>query len=111
MWYTRSQVLWFSGWYIIKKRGDWDLVNEEMRNKVIMDGILPVIITFMPYMIPFLTTALVVWVIKKMIEKFTYGFSIISGDSKRIARKTARKMGNVVDMISSFKDITESIKK
>lgn len=32
-------------------------------------------------------------------------------DSRRIARKKARKMGNVVDMISSFKDITESIKK
>lgn len=28
-----------------------------------------------------------------------------------MARKKARKMGNVVDMISSFKDITESIKK
>jgi hypothetical protein len=59
----------------------------------------------------FLTTALVVWVIKKIIEKFTYDFSTISGDSRRIARKKARKMGNVVDMISSFKDITESIKK
>jgi len=52
-----------------------------------------------------------VWVIKKIIEKFTYDFSTISGDSRRIARKKARKMGNVVDMISSFKDITESIKK
>ena len=59
----------------------------------------------------FLTTDLVVWVIKKIIEKFTYDFSTISGDSRRIARKKARKMGNVVDMISSFKDITESIKK
>ena len=51
------------------------------------------------------------WVIKKIIEKFIYDFSTISGDSRRIARKKARKMGNVVDMISSFKDITESIKK
>ena len=63
------------------------------------------------YFISLLTTALVVWVIKKIIEKFTYDFSTISGDSRRIARKKARKMGNVVDMISSFKDITESIKK
>lgn len=59
----------------------------------------------------FSETALVVWVIKKIIEKFTYDFSTISGDSRRIARKKARKMGNLVDMISSFKDITESIKK
>ena len=65
----------------------------------------------MLYIIPFLTTALVVWVIKKIIEKFIYDFSTISGDSRRIARKKIRKMGNVVDMISSFKDITESIKK
>jgi len=68
-------------------------------------------IPLMPYIITPLTTALVVWVIKKIIEKFTYDFSTISGDSRRIARKKARKMGNVVDMISSFKDITESIKK
>ena len=81
----------------------------EMMNKAIMDGMFQAII--MPYIIPFLTTALVVWVIKKIIEKFTYDFSTISGDSRRIARKKARKMGNVVDMISSFKDITESIKK
>ena len=58
-----------------------------------------------------MTTALVVWVIKKIIEKFTYNFSNISGDYRRIARKKARKMGNVVDMVSSFKNITESIKK
>ena len=82
----------------------------EMMNKAIMDEMLQAIIIFMPYIIPFLTTALVVWVIKKIIEKFTYNFSNIS-DSRRIARKKARKMGNVVDMISSFKDITESIKK
>ena len=69
------------------------------------------LVIFIPYIILFLTTALVVWVIKKIIEKFTYDFSTISGDSRRIARKKARKMGNVVDMISSFKDITESIKK
>lgn len=40
----------------------------EMMNKAIMDGMLQAIIIFMPYIIPFLTTALVVWVIKKIIE-------------------------------------------
>jgi len=45
------------------------LVNiGEMMNKAIMDGMLQAIIIFMPYIIPFLTTALVVWVIKKIIE-------------------------------------------
>ena len=79
-------------------------------NKAIMDGMLQAIIIFMPYIIPLLTTALVVWVIKKIIEKFTYDFSTISGDSRRIARKKARKMGNVVDMISSFKYIIDNTK-
>ena len=41
----------------------------EMMNKAIMDGMLQAIIIFMPYIISFLTTALVVWVIKKIIEK------------------------------------------
>lgn len=40
----------------------------EMMNKAIMDGMLQVIIIFMPYIIPFLTTALVVWVIKKLLK-------------------------------------------
>lgn len=40
----------------------------EMMNKAIMDGMLQAIIIFMPYIIPLLTTALVVWVIKKIIE-------------------------------------------
>ena len=40
----------------------------EMMNKAIMDGMLQAIIIFMPYIILFLTTALVVWVIKKIIE-------------------------------------------
>ena len=82
----------------------------EMMNKAIMDGMLQAIIIFMPYIIPFLTTALVVWVIKKIIKKFIYDFSTISVDSRRIARKKARKMGNVVDMISSFKDIIDNTK-
>ena len=43
-------------------------------NKAIMDGMLQTIIIFIPYIISFLTTALVVWVIKKIIEKFTYDF-------------------------------------
>ena len=57
----------------------------EMMNKAIMDGMLQAIIIFMPYIISFLTTALVVWVIKKIIEKFTYDFSTISGDSRSIS--------------------------
>lgn len=40
----------------------------EMMNKAIMDGMLQAVIIFMPYIILFLTTALVVWVIKKIIE-------------------------------------------
>ena len=40
----------------------------EMMNKAIMDGMLQAIIIFMPYIIPFLTTALVVWVIKKLLK-------------------------------------------
>ena len=40
----------------------------EMMNKAIMDGMLQAIIIFMQYIIPFLTTSLVVWVINKKIE-------------------------------------------
>lgn len=40
----------------------------EMMNKAIMDGMLQAIIIFMPYIISFLTTALVVWVIKKLLK-------------------------------------------
>ena len=72
----------------------------EMMNKAIMDGMLQAIIIFIPYIISFLTTALVVWVIKKIIEKFTYDFSTISGDSRRIARKKAKKMKSIISFIT-----------
>ena len=57
-----------------------------------------------------LIVAFIGLVIKKISEEFTYYFSIISGDSRRIARKKAKKMSKMVDMISSFKDIIDNTK-
>ena len=83
----------------------------ELMYKSFMNGMYQSFIIVGPYIIGPLIVAFIGLVIKKISEEFTYYFSIISGDSRRIARKKARKMGNVVDLISSFKDITESIKK
>ena len=88
------------------------MVNiRELMYESFMNGMYQSFIIVGPYIIGPLIVAFIGLAIKKVCEEFTYHFSIVSGDSRRIARKKARKMGNVVDMISSFKDITESIKK
>lgn len=85
-------------------------IGEQMI-KEFLESMLQTINIFMPYIMPVVTTVLIVWVIKKIVEKIVYDFSIIAGDSRRVARKKARKMGEAVDMISSVKDLIESTKK
>ena len=46
----------------------------------------------------------------KVLDTFTKQGSIVSGDSRRIARKKAKKMSKMIDMISSFKDIIDNTK-
>ena len=65
-------------------------IGEMMKIKRLWMACCKQFIIFMPYIISFLTT-LVVWVIKKIIEKFTYDFQPYQGDSRRIARKKARR--------------------
>lgn len=88
------------------------MVNiEELMWKSFINGMFQTFIIVRPYIIGPLILAFIVLVIKKISEKFTYDFSIISGDSRRIASKKARKVGKIVDMISSLKDIIDSVKK
>jgi len=82
----------------------------ELMYKSFMNGIYQSFIIVGPYIIGSLIVAFIGVVIKKISEEFTYYFSIISGDSSRIARKKAKKMSKMVDMISSFKDIIDNTK-
>ena len=82
----------------------------ELMYKSFMNGMYQSFIIVGPYIIGSLIVAFIGVVIKKISEEFTYYFSIISGDSSRIARKKAKKMSKMVDMISSFKDIIDNTK-
>ena len=76
--------------------------------KSFINGMYQAFIIVGPYIIGSLIVAFVVLVIKKISEEFTYYFSIISGDSRRTARKKAKKISKMVDMISSFKYIIDN---
>lgn len=78
----------------------------ELMYKSFMNGMYQSFIIIGPYIIGPLIVAFIGLVIKKISEEFTYYFSIISGDS----RKKAKKMSKMVDMISSFKDIIDNTK-
>ena len=64
----------------------------ELMYKSFMNGMYQSFIIVDPYIIGSLIVAFIGVVIKKISEEFTYYFSIISGDSSRIARKKAKKM-------------------
>ena len=82
----------------------------ELMYKSFINGMYQAFIIVGPYIIGSLIVAFVVLVIKKISEEFTYYFSIISGDSRRTARKKAKKINKMVDMISSFKYIIDNTK-
>ena len=82
----------------------------ELMYKSFINGMYQAFIIVGPYIIGSLIVAFVVLVIKKISEEFTYYFSIISGDSRRTARKEAKKISKMVDMISSFKYIIDNTK-
>ena len=93
------------------KGDNQNIVNiGELMYKSFMNGMYQSFIIIGPYIIGSLIVAFIGLVIKKISEEFTYYFSIISGDSRRIARKKAKKMSKMVDMISSFKDIIDNTK-
>ena len=82
----------------------------ELMYKSFINAMYQAFIIVGPYIIGSLIVAFVVLVIKKISEEFTYYFSIISGDSRRTARKKAKKISKMVDMISSFKYIIDNTK-
>lgn len=59
--------------------------------KSFMNGMYQSFIIVGPYIIDPLIVVLMGLVIKKISEEFTYYFSIISGDSSRIARKKQKR--------------------
>ena len=92
---------------LMKQMAEKQGVNENLKRQ---DQMKWVGLMIGPYIIGPLIVAFIGLVIKKISEEFTYYFSIISGDSRRIARKKAKKMSKMVDMISSFKDIIDNTK-
>ena len=80
----------------------------ELMYKSFMNGMYQSFIIVGPYIIGPLIVVFIGLAIKKVCEEFTYHFSIVSGDSRRIARKKAKKMSKMIDMISSFKDIIDN---
>ena len=72
----------------------------ELMYKSFMNGMYQSFIIVGPYIIGPLIVAFIGLVNKKISEEFTYYFSIISGDSRRIARKKAKKMKSIISFIT-----------
>ena len=77
------------------------MVNiRELMYESFMNGMYQSFIIVGPYIIGPLIVAFIGLAIKKVCEEFTYHFSIVSGDSRRIARKKAKKMKSIISFIT-----------
>lgn len=75
----------------------------EMLRKGMIEGILQAIMIVMPYIISLITSVIVMGLIKKI----TYKLLLVSGDSEKMAKKKVQGMTDVVDIVSTLKDISD----
>lgn len=65
---------------------------------------------FKPIVIPMIISGFIWILIRRFVVHCVYKYAIISGNAYRDARKKAKKAGNIVDVVSSIKDINDSLK-
>ena len=75
----------------------------EMLRKGMIEGILQAIMIVLPYIISLITSVIVMGLIKKI----TYKLLLVSGDSEKMAKKKVQGMTDVVDIVSTLKDISD----
>lgn len=59
----------------------------------------------LPGIISLILVGLIILIIKKGVLNFLYQYFLISGNSKKSAKRKVSKVENVMDLISSVKDI------
>lgn len=64
-----------------------------------------------PILIPMFIAAMIGAIIKKFILNRYYDFCILSGDTKRAARKKTKRVKNIIELISTTKDINDTMKR
>ena len=64
-----------------------------------------------PILIPMFIAAMIGAIIKKIILNVYYDFCILSGETKRSARKKTKRVRNIIELISATKDIHDIVKK
>jgi len=86
----------------------FDLFSQEMIDactKSIINSLITVFAPLLPLFIGIIATCIIVKSIKFIAKKTTFDLSIVSGYSTRDAKKRAEFVGNIVDLLSAFKDI------
>jgi hypothetical protein len=78
-----------------------EIFNSEMLWNSFMKGIG---IAFQP-MMPFIITGIVGLIIAGAIKHFVYNYALISGDSRRTAKRKAKTAGELINLVSSVNDI------
>lgn len=91
----------------------FDLFSPEMVDACTKNVIISLITVFaplMPVLIGIIATGVIVKTIKFIAKKMTFELSIVTGYSTRDAKKRAKFAGNIVDLLSAFKDLFGSKK-
>ena len=83
----------------------------ELMLQSLFDGMRIVWEAASPILIPMFIVAMIGSIIKKFILNGYYDFCILSGDTKRSARKKTKRVKNIIELISATRDINDTMKK
>jgi len=78
-----------------------DILTSEMIIDSCIQGMKPLILIFAPYIVSALLISFVIWFIKQGV----YHFALVTGDSKRQAKKKTKTAENLLNLTSVCNDV------
>lgn len=90
-------------------------ISQDQFAEFVTSGMFEGCIILWNYVQPWIITSFIFCIIKSICRKvsinFTYICSVISGDSKRTAKKKSKKIGCYIDFASAIHDILDKFKR
>lgn len=89
----------------------YELITAEMLYEGLFQELKVVFDICYPIALPMIIGAFFIAAIKRLVRSCTYNFALVSGSTKREAKKKAKRAGDIVDAVSAINDISSLNKK
>lgn len=90
---------------------EFDTMLGELILQSLFEGMRIVWEAASPILIPMFIATMIGAIIKKIILNGYYDFCILSGDTKRFARKKTKRVKNIIELVSAIRDVNDTMKK